>query len=572
MIQIACNFIQLKFEKLKNHFLHKKLLLIPLIFIFIILALLGTNFYPGEKLQYIVFSIHAYILLYFGLAQRFSFFFLFLSIFLWLGFWFKLTIHTVFNYPFVEPVGSFLGSGNEWDQLLLTADVAFCGVILGGVIAAGILGADKKLNVFLVKLPAPWWYFHIRKSLWAVLLLAIVIVAMTNIYFGVHQVGIVSRTIFYFPVNAVISWLLNIGLATCIATLVWWDISIRRPLGLSAYAILFEAFFSSISIMSRAAYVFHAIPQFFALKKNIGDWTLSKKILFIFVFAMGLMLSISAVSSIRNYLYQTDYLMSTEYQGVYAQWEVLSGRKNALIKMHENILDYELRKKYQAEINKINEQLSILAPQMQEAEKKFSELRSGSNSQIYLLANEFGYHIAYGSFMRIFQLAIDRWIGLEGLMATEAYSEKGLTLFLASLSRRSDIKSSDSYQKISMSIYMKPSDVFSFRSLPGIVAFMNYSGSKLLVFTGMFLVVVVFIFVERGIFYSSGNPIVTSLYSAELANNIAQFGGDPLQTLKYFLILIMGLGCIVFINSDLLNRLLDQLGVTPAHAIDEGKR
>jgi hypothetical protein len=106
--------------------------------------------------------------------------------------------------------------------------------------------------------------------------------------------------------------------------------------------------------------------------------------------------------------------------------------------------------------------------------------------------------------------------------------------------------------------------MFRFRSLPGIVAFLNYSGSKLIVFFGMFLLVVTLTFIEKGIFYLSGNPILTSLYSAELANNIAQFGGDPLQTLRYFLIMAIGLGCILFLSSSILNSLLARLGLKPS--------
>ena len=54
-----------------------------------------------------------------------------------------------------------------------------------------------------------------------------------------------------------------------------------------------------------------------------------------FTFVMLLVVSISAVTTFRNYLYQSDAYTSTEYQVAYARWEVLN--------VHIERLEFELQ-------------------------------------------------------------------------------------------------------------------------------------------------------------------------------------------------------------------------------------
>lgn len=77
--------------------------------VWLILFLLGLSAYSGSRITYVLFSILTGAMLINGFRQKISYGYLFLTIFLWLGFWLKLTIHAILSYPFVEPVGSFVG-------------------------------------------------------------------------------------------------------------------------------------------------------------------------------------------------------------------------------------------------------------------------------------------------------------------------------------------------------------------------------------------------------------------------------------------------------------------------------
>lgn len=98
----------------KNH-LTLELLILGLA-VWLILFMLGLSGYSGSIITYVLFSIITGAMLVTGFRQKISYGYLFLTVFLWLGFWLKLTIHTVLSYPFVEPVGSFLGGAGAWDE------------------------------------------------------------------------------------------------------------------------------------------------------------------------------------------------------------------------------------------------------------------------------------------------------------------------------------------------------------------------------------------------------------------------------------------------------------------------
>lgn len=115
----------------------------------LMLFTLGLVGYSGSKIAYALFSMATGAMLLTGLRQTTSYGYLFLKAFLWLGFWLKLTIHTVLSYPFVEPaVGSFLGGAGAWDEVLNTASVASLGVMLGmAFFSVAVLAVEFFINV-----------------------------------------------------------------------------------------------------------------------------------------------------------------------------------------------------------------------------------------------------------------------------------------------------------------------------------------------------------------------------------------------------------------------------------------
>ena len=276
-----------------------------LLFAWIFLFILGVTNYTGSFLHYTVFSFVFLAMLISGFYRQVSYGYLFLVVMLWLGFWLKLTVHFLVDYPFGEGTGAFDGTPAAWDTILLIAIAGAIGV-LATRITYSFFNASSTMQAKSRVFKAPFWYPVVRRWIWAALMITCVGLIFVNTYLGILQVGLAPKTILLWPLNSLISFLVGYGLTFCIATLLWWDISLRCNISLVVHFVLLEAFFSSISIFSRGAYIFHAIPQLLGVYKNrllVSDWSMKKVIVVATTFVVLFVISNPVVNTLRGYYY-----------------------------------------------------------------------------------------------------------------------------------------------------------------------------------------------------------------------------------------------------------------------------
>ncbi|MDO9359841.1 MAG: hypothetical protein Q7T70_12710, partial [Polaromonas sp.] len=536
-----------------------------------VLFAFGVAGYSGSKTVYVLLSVVSSAMLVDGLRQSGSYGYLFMTGFLWLGFWFKLTIHTVLSYPFIEPVGTFVGGGAAWDEVLWVAILACVGAMLGRVIYGG-WGRRRRVNE-MPEPVVPRWYEPYRGLIWAALGLLAAAVIVANMRYGIHLIGLAPRTSLMWPLNSVIAWLLNIGLATGIAVLLWWDITLKKNVTFPLYAVIVEGLITSVSIMSRAAYVFHVIPQLmvaYRLRRTFVRWSGARTVVLGVVAVLVLMVSISAVTTFRNYLYQSGVYSSTAYQVAYSRWEVLSGAIGALEVRLRTATPQE-RVEILALIAKYRAERELLKGKLDEERGKWEEAIKSGSAQSLILINEFGYQITNGVMTRILYLSVDRWIGLEGLMAVQSYPEKSLDLMTRALREIPEAGKPDVYQSVANSVYLKSDGTkFRFASLPGGAAFLYYSGSYIIVLLGMAAFTVILLGVESAIGALTRNPILCSLYGVVAANSVTQFGVTPRQSLPYFTMLACGILLVWLVQTRAFGKLIPLKSVQTKSAVEPG--
>lgn len=481
-------------------------------FLWLVLFLSGLFSYVGSQLVFVLFSFVFLIMLLSGANRRKDYGYLFLVIFLWLGFWFKLTASLLlsvwFPLVFEEPVGNFNFSVDAWDQVLWISIWASIGVMLGR-----FLYGLFRLKTFgdTVEAKAPLWYPAIRIWLWTVVLSVTVGVAIFNIFYGIHQIGIVPRTILDWPLNAFVSWMLNLGSALAIAVLIWWDTAEKKNTTLPLFAILGEAFLSAVSIISRSAFLFHAIPQMLSLsaRKEISQRYSRKQILlFVSTFAVLFLMSIAAVSFMRDYQYV--------------------GSKLTPLPPPDSVAD-----------SSANTLKPILVEALAQPAKETSSFR----------------------LTLIRQLLVNRWIGIEGVMAVSSYSEKSNALFWEMLTEKREAGKVSAYQRISNSGYQSTDARYQFASLPGAAAFLYYSGSLAVVMLGMATLALIILVVEGIIFALTKNPLMCSLFGMTAANTVAQFGITPRQDIPFYLMIISTAIIVYFIQSKMFASILSRFNL-----------
>ncbi len=572
--------------------LAKQVLLSSLIFTGLVLLILGLNNYPGSKLIYLLFSAVFLLMLLTATNKRTHYGYLFLAIALWLGFWGKLTAHLLLNYPYVEPIGQFDGSATAWDSVLWVAISASAGVMLGKLLLTPMdMKYARVISMDDAKVPA--WYPALRKWLWPLSLMLILCIGAVNLILGIQQIGLVPRTILPWPMNALIAWQVSIGSALLLTVLLWWEIASKRSISLSVYALLIEAMTSTTSLLSRGVYIFHTVPQFVSLfenRRSLVGMTRVKIVALVLVFAALLVMAISAVSTFRAYMYPHAGGFTTEEQMRLTRLEVLEGgiaRVKILINQgqpHEEHLRELLAEKVKLEKVMMSSRIEVLdggitrvkklIAQGEDHEKhlrdllteksKLEDVLSGKSSSVETLSpkdkstkvsnvpslaagsgsllenksklmSEFYFQLDGGVQQRIIALVVDRWIGLEGVMAVSSYSEKNYKLLFDAITEKRSIGSSTKFQKIAKSHYQwTDANVWQFASLPGAAAFFYLSGSLWLVILGMAVFALLLQLIEHFIFGLTSNPLLCSILGLTLANTISQFGITPRQDIPFY--------------------------------------
>ena len=454
-------------------------------FVWLGLFVLALLHYPGSKLIYSLFSITFLGMLVGGLYKQDSYGYMFLTIFMWLGFWLKFTVHTISGVQYVEPIGAFSASPTNLDNVLVIAVLAALGVIAAGFFCRFIPGGKSYCSK--TQNTCPRWYPRARKWLWACLWLCIVLIPGVNTILGIAQIGLVPRTILPWPLNFFIAWFLGIGLLMGIVTLLWWDIFVKKNPFQGLFAVLAEASISSMSLLSRGTFLWHVLPVAATLSKNIKELfpTVSKRKIFVVAGMVALIFAVSftMVNTMRRYFYSA--VITSE----------LSSKGNNAYK--------------------------------------------GYNAHILTLSTK-GFSGEFANFFKKASLmGVDRWIGVEGVMAVYAYPLKGWNTLFTALMEKRKIGKADFYQSV-CTPGVSDSLHFQFGSLPGPAAFFYYSGSLAAVFCGVLLLTIVVKLSETAVGYLTGNPFMCSLWGLAAANTTAQLMA-PRQMLPYFFAIICAL-------------------------------
>lgn len=145
------------------------------------------------------------------------------------------------------------------------------------------------------------------------------------------------------------------------------------------------------------------------------------------------------------------------------------------------------------------------------------------------------------------KLLIDRWVGIEGVMAVSCYQELGWKLWKRALDEKFSYNEISFYDKnIILSPYRNTdTSKHHFISLPGVIAFFFYPGSYLFLFVCMLMTGVLAAIIEITTFKVAGNNIILcALFGQVVAYRLSNFGYVPTQS--YLLLGALCLNIFIF--------------------------
>jgi hypothetical protein len=163
-----------------------------------------------------------------------------------------------------------------------------------------------------------------------------------------------------------------------------------------------------------------------------------------------------------------------------------------------------------------------------------SELAASKTGHFSRNVDAYDFGAFWQQFVTMSQLLlIDRWTGLEGVMATVSYPEKSWSFLAEAATQRRSYGTVDVYtRKISGSTFTEEdAKIYHFASLAGPIAFFHFSGSLGIVFAGMAFISVLISAIElfwRWLVRDRAPVAVSGLY---LALVVMQFSGGVVQAI-----------------------------------------
>jgi hypothetical protein len=437
------------------------------------LALLAGARYEGQWLLYAVFTLTANALLFNGFRRNAIYFDTFIGVFLWLGFWLKLSLRVAFTAgQFHESVGAFDGSGVAFDHALTVASCGFSGLLAASFIR-------QKFFRYTATPPSCagqglFEYYRVyRKTVIALFVLLVLAVAFSNIWLGIYQRGMVVQTVLPFGLNGIYKWLLQFGLASIAALIIRFEIELQRNISMMAiFPPLLECFSSNVSLLSRGMVLNAAALGLGGLRTVLAmKVRLDLKTMAVATAAFAVLFAASVLS--------VNYLRASSLLG------------------------------------------AIYAPPTAE---------SPEPTQVYN-ATDF----AENARDMTGPLFIDRWVGIEGVMAVSSSNRLSWNLWKEAWQERFQEGQLSLYDRYFIDSPYAASGIdkskHHFVSLPGVIAFFYYPGSLAFVFACLLMLGLAGALFEFVTYRLAGqNWVLCSLLAQVVAFRYASFGYVPSQS------------------------------------------
>jgi hypothetical protein len=436
--------------------------------------------------SYLFLTLISFLTVYFSFsvltATKIGTFNFLLSILFYLGFFFKFSFHSYTNIKYREPIGLFQFSNQSIQDVLLISTIGILPLLLISFIIKKI---NLKINYNISKLSH---YYKIS----FLLICAVCLLSFLNLKYNILLFALAPATKFPFGGNAIYFLLLTrviifLFISYCFQKITFLNILIAGVI----------VSISSIGILSRMGTVTF-IFFYFSLYLIFYSGSTIKKTFFRTLIYFFTLISLTFFVVVA----------SSELRSIYVNKfdnDKLEFNKDHLVENQANTT-------YLDEKNKHN----TYSP----SPIKLADIKNNSNFSIIERIHTFT------------ELALQRWIGIEGVMAIYSIENKNFKLILDAFTEKS-YQGNSFYNKHARPnlVPQKSSELST--SVPGPVAFFYYPGNLPFLFFGFFAILIFLNILEIVFSKLSLNFITTSLFSTFVAFDFFQFGISPISFFKY---------------------------------------
>ena len=163
---------------------------------FIIISIFSINFYEGSSLIYLIYCLIFILMFYYLTDNKASYFEIFLSTYLFLGFWFKYVFSLILFNGRVFDSGQ--NRSTNIDDILIIGIIIACILLFSSFINKKIINKKiyfqqkiKKTNFFEI-----FYLENKYKTLFSFLLI-VFFIGMINLKYGIYQRGFIPVTVIF---------------------------------------------------------------------------------------------------------------------------------------------------------------------------------------------------------------------------------------------------------------------------------------------------------------------------------------------------------------------------------------
>ena len=494
-----------------------------------IFTLIASFKHQGNLFYYLIFSLIINLLLIYSLNIKRLFFETYFAAFIWLGFWFKYTFSLIFFDGIVYDSGPPSNLKNI-DKALIASIVAITAVFLSYIIRQKFIEIKK----YKEKTKSLFEKIYLENKKIVILLFIIVFssIAILNFNLNIYQKGFVYEHNMPFIFVNFIKWMLLFGLTTFSTFFIYTEILRNKKIPTLISIIIFlEIFMSYTSMLSRAA-IFNLSSIAYSFTKYLNIIRGKLKFFSGIIFLILVMFLVNNYSS--NY-YRINYAIEIE------KYVINQSKLN-----NENIEKNKIQSKVLNDLETKPEPKTKLESNNENDENNVVQFKVSHDPTVKPDP------INMSSFV-----IINRWSGIDSMIAVVSSKKIGFDLFFESLKERKILDNKPFYETTfnidfdgGKTIFFGEKRVLKGNTLPGIISFLFYTGNYYFLFVIIFFLTLIFSCLEiLTTKISNNNMIYASFISYMVAFRLSNFGYAPSDS-YLFIISIMGSMVLMLILSN----------------------
>jgi hypothetical protein len=531
----------------------KYLLIILLSTFLLFIFLFNIINFSGNKFLYFLFSLLSFYLFLSIFFERKYFTEIFISIYLWLGYWWKfsyLQFSKISDKIYLSASEGFTQqkiSSNVLNDTFISLIIAFSAIIFSFKLFK-LLNKDYFENQYYEEKYFIDLYRKFRISIILIYIFLFIFISFSNLYFGIYQKGLLNSNNISIIIINIYKWLILFGLSFIGSIILFYEIQIKSKNLLYVSIILFfENFLIATSHLSRAM-IANSSSLLYGIYKSLKFENVQKRMRFI-----------SKLLLIVLIFFSLSFLSVIELRKINFQ-ENFSGYKQ-VVKENFTVLEDELKiKKEKLKVKDTNLKL--------ETNKKYliNNKNKLENKEISnIIINIKKYLLIF--FQEILYLTSKRWVGMESMILVTKNNERNFNTLIDAFDDKFSKVTKPYYEKVfilrdtelnNSTNMMKNQSDFTYNNsgqfvygviTPGFISFLHYAKNNYFLFFSVFLTIMIFLYIEKFIsFMTSNNLILVSLLSHVLVYRLIHFGYLPHQSYLLFGTILMNLLLLYFLK------------------------